>query len=79
MKEKFKKHKNKLLIILAFISAGGLTQISNFIFDVRDAFSSEVKKPKASLIDEGDFETKIRYAERDFQLKDNLQKAETYK
>ena len=77
MKEKLKQHKDKLFIILAFISSGGLVQIGHFVFDVKEAFKSEAKKPVVSQIDEGDFKNEIRYVEKDFQL--NLQKAETYK
>ena len=77
MKEKLKQHANKLYLILAFISGGGLTQVSDFIFDVKEAFKSEAKKPVVSQVDEGDFKSEIRYVEKDFQL--NLQKAETYK
>ena len=69
---KLKQHANKLYIILAFISGGGLGQISDFIFDVREAFSSEVKKPKATQLVE---EQKVKYIDKDFKL----QKAETYK
>ena len=75
MVNKLKKHKDKVLILLAFISGGGLSQISDFMFDVKQVFNSESKKQTASQIDGGDFKNEIRYVEKDFQLTNNLQKA----
>lgn len=69
MKEKLKQHKDKLYLILAFISGGGLTQVSDFIFSVREAFSSETRKPKVARQDS------IKYIDKEFDLR----KAETYK
>ena len=77
MKERLKQHASKLYLILAFISSGGLVQIGHFVFDIKEAFKSEAKKPVVSQIDEGDFKNEIRYVEKDFQL--NSQKAGTYK
>ena len=77
MKEKLKQHASKLYLILAFISGGGLTQVGDFIFTVKEAFRSESKTATVSQIDDGDFKNEIRYVEKDFQL--NRQKAESYK
>ena len=68
MVSKLKKHKDKFLILLAFISGGGLSQISDFMFDVKQVFNSESKKQTASQIDDSDFKNEIRYVEKDFQL-----------
>lgn len=71
MKEKLKQHASKFYIVLAFISGGGLGQLTDFAKDVKEIFQSEAKKPKIAKINDGDFETKIRYMEKDFQLNNN--------
>jgi len=68
MKEKLKQHANKLYLILAFVSGGGLGQITDFVGDVKELIKSDSKKPKPTSINGGSIQDEIRYVEKDFNF-----------